>query len=59
LVKPIRAVSAVTWLSAPNAMVESEELAKWIDDYCHKNPTDNFYGAIAALIRKFRKIDSP
>ena len=37
----------------------TEELAKWIDDYCHKNPTDNFYGATAALIRKFQKIDSP
>ena len=38
---------------------QTEELAKWIDDYCHKNPTDNFYGATAALIRKLRKIDSP
>ena len=36
----------------------TEELAKWIDDYCHRNPTDNFYGATAALIRKFRKSDS-
>jgi hypothetical protein len=32
------------------------ELAKWIDDYCRKNPTDSFYGATAALIRKFREV---
>ena len=38
---------------------QTEEFAKWIDDYCHKNPTDNFYDATTALIRKFRKIDSP
>jgi hypothetical protein len=38
---------------------QTEELAKWIDDYCHKNPTDDFYGATTALIRKFQRIDSP
>jgi hypothetical protein len=37
----------------------TEELAKWIDDYCRKNPTDSFYGATAALIRKFRNVTSP
>jgi hypothetical protein len=37
----------------------TEELTKWIDDYCHKNPTDSFYSASAALIRKFREIASP
>ena len=33
----------------------TEELTKWIDDYCHRNPTDSFYSASAALIRKFRQ----
>ena len=33
----------------------TEELMKWIDDYCHRNPTDSFYSASAALIRKFRQ----
>jgi hypothetical protein len=37
----------------------TEELAKWIDDYCRKNPADSFYGATAALIRKFRNAASP
>jgi hypothetical protein len=37
----------------------TEELAKWIDDYCRKNPTDSFYGATAALIRKFRNAAIP
>ena len=37
----------------------TEELMKWIDDYCQKNPTDNFYGATAALVSEFRKTDSP
>lgn len=37
----------------------TEVLMKWIDDYCQKNPTDNFYGATAALVSEFRKIDSP
>ena len=37
----------------------TEELTKWIDEYCHKNPTDSFYSASAALIRKFRKTTSP
>jgi hypothetical protein len=23
----------------------TEELAKWIDDYCRKTPSDSFYGA--------------
>ncbi len=35
------------------------ELAKWIDDYCRKNPSDSFYGATAALIRKFQNVSSP
>ena len=34
----------------------TEELAKWIDDYCRKNPSDSFYGATTALIRKFREV---
>ena len=34
----------------------TEELAKWTDDYCRKNPTDSFSGATAALIRKFREV---
>jgi hypothetical protein len=37
----------------------TEELAKWIDDYCRKNPADGFYVAIAALIRKFRSAAKP
>jgi len=37
----------------------TEELAKWIDDDCRKNPSDRFYGATAALIRKFRNVSSP
>ena len=37
----------------------TEELTKWIDDYCHKNPADSFYHASAALIRRFREIASP
>ena len=37
----------------------TEELMKWIDDYCHRNPTDSFYSASAALIRKFRQGASP
>jgi hypothetical protein len=37
----------------------TEELAKWIDDYCRKKPSDSFYGATAALIRKFRNAASP
>jgi hypothetical protein len=38
---------------------QTEELAKWIDDYCRKNPSDSFYGATAVLIRKFRNAASP
>lgn len=37
----------------------TEELTKWIDDYCHKNPADSFYRASAALIRKFQEIATP
>jgi hypothetical protein len=37
----------------------TEELAKWIDDYCRKNPSDSFYAATAALIRKLRNVSSP
>ena len=37
----------------------TEEMMKWIDDYCRKNPTDSFYNASAALIRKFQKNASP
>jgi hypothetical protein len=37
----------------------TEELAKWIDDYCRKNPSDSFYGATVALIRKLRNVSSP
>ncbi len=37
----------------------TEELTKWIDDYCRTNPTDSFYGATAALIRKLRETASP
>ena len=35
--------------------VHGGALMKWIDDYCHRNPTDSFYSASAALIRKFRQ----
>ena len=34
----------------------TEELAKWIDDCCRENPSDSFYGATAALTRKFRNV---
>jgi hypothetical protein len=37
----------------------TEELAKWIDGYCRMNPTDSFYNASAAIIRKFRDVASP
>jgi hypothetical protein len=37
----------------------TEELTKWIDDYCHRNPGDSFYRASDALIRKFREIARP
>jgi len=37
----------------------TEELAKWIDDYCRKTPSDSFYGATTALIRKFPNVSSP
>ena len=37
----------------------TEELTKWIDDYCRKNPTDSFYSASAALIHKFQETASP
>jgi hypothetical protein len=37
----------------------TEELTKWIDDYCLKNSTNSFYGATAALIRKLRETASP
>jgi hypothetical protein len=38
---------------------QTDELAKWIDDYCRKNPSDSFYVATAELIRKFRSAASP
>jgi hypothetical protein len=37
----------------------TEELAKWIDEYCRKNPSDSFYAATGALIRKLRNVSSP
>ena len=37
----------------------TEVLTKSIDDYCHKNPSDSFYNASAALIRKFQETASP
>jgi hypothetical protein len=38
---------------------QTEELTKWIDDYCQANPNDSFYHASAALITKFRENASP
>jgi hypothetical protein len=37
----------------------TKELTAWIDDYCRRNPADNFYNASAALIDKFRQKTSP
>jgi hypothetical protein len=40
-------------------LADSVRRTKWIDDDCRKNPSDSFYGATAALIRKFRNVSSP
>jgi len=38
---------------------QSDELGRWLDDYCQKNPRSSFYSASAALIRSFPKSTSP
>jgi hypothetical protein len=38
---------------------QSDELGRWLDDYCKKNPRSSFYSASAALIRSFPKSTSP
>ena len=37
----------------------TEEFAKWIDEYCDKNPTASLYSACASLIAKFQKTTNP
>ena len=38
---------------------KTEDINKWVDDYCKQNATESLYNASAALLRKFRTSTPP